>query len=354
MQNNSNVFLLSHCSSTENKPMVEIWNDLTYKLEEDEIDMLEYSQMTTLTRSKYALERAGRILHSVSNENERYIVLLSDEEKEDHNEEDILRSFTLSSINDLLQMLHRRWNIFTPIQLAHFLKISKYCEEQFKLRNSPTQSISSPFSKAIEFFTETDIQQGLQNKSFQKAILSIPKRFKGEPYVILSQIKYYLQDSSNIRAFQGDTIVVKALPRSEWQPAPVGAYRLLSSSTTSENINRNDEIEEQSRPPVPTAKFITIFEESGRRDIVATFQQQQQDSSESKIKNPLQGGGDMVLVTPMDVRYPKIRISGKNRQQWANHRILIRIDSWDEGDSYANGHLLRLVGPVGDLEAEVS
>lgn len=35
-------------------------------------------------------------------------------------------------------------------------------------------------------------------------------------------------------------------------------------------------------------------------------------------------------------------------------RIVIRIDSWEADSQYPNGHFVRSIGPIGDLETETS
>lgn len=35
-------------------------------------------------------------------------------------------------------------------------------------------------------------------------------------------------------------------------------------------------------------------------------------------------------------------------------RIIVRIDSWEPDSTYPNGHFVRSLGKIGDLEAEVA
>ena len=236
-------------------------------------------------------------------------------------------------------------NHITSTQYSELIKCSQNCEETYEARNVKIRQISST-PKATHTWTDDEIKMALKEKSIHKGILSIPKRYKGEKSVSISQTKYYLADNHEIRALPDDTIAVQILPQSEWQPAPIGTRKLISSSERDWN-----EYDKELFPPVPTARLIRILEETGRRTVVATFQQEKEQPNKKKY---FHGASDMILVTPMDVRYPKIRISGKNHQQWANKRILVGIDSWNVEDQYANGHFVRLIGPIGDLETEVS
>lgn len=36
-----------------------------------------------------------------------------------------------------------------------------------------------------------------------------------------------------------------------------------------------------------------------------------------------------------------------------NHRVVVRIDSWESTSLYPNGHSVRVLGPAGELETEV-
>lgn len=55
----------------------------------------------------------------------------------------------------------------------------------------------------------------------------------------------------------------------------------------------------------------------------------------------------------MDVRIPKIRIRTRHVKQISNQRLVIVIDEWDMDCAYPNGHIVRQLGPIGDLETEI-
>lgn len=64
--------------------------------------------------------------------------------------------------------------------------------------------------------------------------------------------------------------------------------------------------------------------------------------------------GGKVLVIPWDYRIPKIRISTRQVEQLKDHRIIVRIDSWEIDSQYPNGHFVRSLGKIGDLETEIA
>lgn len=61
-----------------------------------------------------------------------------------------------------------------------------------------------------------------------------------------------------------------------------------------------------------------------------------------------------VLVVPYDIRIPKIRIGTRQASQLRTHRIVVRIDSWGPDSQYPDGHFVRSIGPIGDIETETA
>ena len=71
------------------------------------------------------------------------------------------------------------------------------------------------------------------------------------------------------------------------------------------------------------------------------------------MKESSQKGGK-VLVIPWDFRIPKIRISTRQVDKLRDHRIVVRIDSWDVDSQYPNGHFVKSLGRKGELETEIA
>ena len=57
---------------------------------------------------------------------------------------------------------------------------------------------------------------------------------------------------------------------------------------------------------------------------------------------------------PYDVRIPKIRISTRQANLLRSHRIVVHIDSWLLHSQYPDGHFVRSIGPIGDIETETA
>ena len=59
-----------------------------------------------------------------------------------------------------------------------------------------------------------------------------------------------------------------------------------------------------------------------------------------------------VLCIPVDRRLPRLRIRSRQLQQLTGKRLVVRIDDWDVGSHYPRAHVLRVLGPIGDLRSE--
>ena len=84
-------------------------------------------------------------------------------------------------------------------------------------------------------------------------------------------------------------------------------------------------------------------------------------------------GGKRVLVVPYDYRVPKVRnnsmtyvlfsyihlflskvrIVTAQARKLSGERIVVRIDNWPVNSAYPNGHFVRSLGAIGDLETEM-
>ena len=65
------------------------------------------------------------------------------------------------------------------------------------------------------------------------------------------------------------------------------------------------------------------------------------------------GGGKRLLVCPFDRRLPKVRIMTSQAGQLRYNRIVVRMHNWPANSHYPNGHFVREIGRIGDLEAEL-
>ncbi|XP_061571365.1 DIS3-like exonuclease 1 [Cololabis saira] len=137
------------------------------------------------------------------------------------------------------------------------------------------------------------------------------------------------------RAVHGDSVVLELLPRSQWR----GRLTALAEGPGTETG------EDGEGRPVPTGRVVGILQRNWR-DYVVTFPSR--DGSQSQTRN-----SQRILAIPWDRRIPKIRISTQQAETLQDHRVVVRIDSWEITSLYPNGHSVRVLGRAGELETEV-
>ncbi|XP_074862492.1 DIS3-like exonuclease 1 isoform X3 [Carettochelys insculpta] len=139
------------------------------------------------------------------------------------------------------------------------------------------------------------------------------------------------------RAIHGDVVAVELLPQHEWK----GRAAALCENDTEEKAPG-----ETSSEPMPTGRVVGIIQKNWR-DYVVTFPSKEESQSQGK-------NAQKILVTPWDYRIPKIRINTQQAEALQNCRVVVRIDSWESTSVYPNGHFVRVLGRIGDLEVETA
>ncbi|GAB0194271.1 DIS3-like exonuclease 1 [Grus japonensis] len=139
------------------------------------------------------------------------------------------------------------------------------------------------------------------------------------------------------RAIHGDVVAVELLPLQEWKGRTVALC---------ENETEDKALADTSGDPMPTGKVVGIIQKNWR-DYVVTFPSKEENQSQGR-------NAQKVLVTPWDYRIPKIRISTQQAEALQEYRVVVRIDSWESTSVYPNGHFVRVLGKIGDLEGEIA
>ncbi|KAL4701630.1 hypothetical protein H8959_015634, partial [Pygathrix nigripes] len=139
------------------------------------------------------------------------------------------------------------------------------------------------------------------------------------------------------RSIHGDVVVVELLPKNEWKGRTVALC---------ENDCDDKALGESPSEPMPTGRVVGILQKNWR-DYVVTFPSKEEVQSQGK-------NAQKILVTPWDYRIPKIRISTQQAEALQDFRVVVRIDSWESTSVYPNGHFVRVLGRIGDLEGEIA
>jgi hypothetical protein len=303
----------------------------------DEWDMMEYSSMDIEERSKHALIRAGGILQQFFPNAKILIVTVKDEFVCQFPWEEGVK---LVHVDDLLDAISSDHHL-TENNTEALQELTNRCEEDHIRRNSVSKQVEGS-SDTQEHLSDEKILEGLRNNTLVKGRLDVSKENPKEAFSSVSTGGTYFIDGTRRhfnRAIHYDAVILQPLPESEWG-RPMGRRRLVHYRDDDEK-NENQPIEVDSSPAVPSARVVGIVEPS-RRQFVATM-----------VDMPM-NDESACLVVPMDLRIPKIRIKTNTWRRFAGNRLLVQIDGWDVGSNYPAGHCMEIMGPIADLETEIS
>ncbi|KAK9768523.1 hypothetical protein K7432_000798 [Basidiobolus ranarum] len=217
-------------------------------------------------------------------------------------------------------------------------------EFSIKIQSNPKgQETVAGASRFMEYKSNEEIEAGVKSNVFLKGMLRVNANNRMNAYVesstnLASNIMIVGETNRN-RAISGDIVAVELLPESEW-------------SNPSDSIQHVDENDGSSAEPTatkaksgherPTGRVVGVITRNWR-SYVATVQIDAADQS-----------GSYHLVVPLDPVIPKIRICHHNIRSIQNDRIVVRIDSWQTTSQYPNGHYVRSLGPIHQLDTEIS
>jgi DIS3-like exonuclease 1 len=241
------------------------------------------------------------------------------------------------TVADFESLLTER-RIFADDKYSTLTKLRINCEDYYQRRNS-RKSQSGDSAECITL-TDDDIRRGLAQGTFFRGRLEVTKENPAEAYVkIPEKGRYFVRKEHYFRSLHHDSVIIQPLDESQWG-RPVGRRRLVYQR--SEEDDDDDLTNEYTEiPPVPSAKVVATMIPS-RRTYVATMTDQ-----------PLADETN-VLVVPMDVRIPKIRVNTRSWQNLFQKRLLVQVDDWEDGSNYPKGRVVKVLGPVGDLEVEIA
>ncbi|KAM4036792.1 DIS3-like exonuclease 1 isoform 1-T1 [Anomaloglossus baeobatrachus] len=190
------------------------------------------------------------------------------------------------------------------------------------------------------------LEAGIKSGRYKQGVLSVNKhRSQMEAFVRLqglagkdtdlqSDVLIHGNKARN-RAIHGDLVAVEILPKCDWK-GRIGA--LCEHEADERAVDTQSEV-------MMTGRIVGVLQRNWR-DFVATFPSKEETQTQGK-------NAQKVLVTPWDYRIPKIRISTQQAEALQAYRVVVRIDSWESSSLYPNGHFVRALGRIGDLEAEI-
>jgi exosome complex exonuclease DIS3/RRP44 len=175
------------------------------------------------------------------------------------------------------------------------------------------------------------------------------------------------------RAMEGDVVAIELLPEEAWG-AP--SSRLPSSAAGDAAGDGDDEYnDEENMEPVrvaqvdpgehyggseaaallldgnskrPTAKVIGIIKRNWRSRGYCGSLQPPRTGAPQFVNDRTTS----VLFTPVERKFPFIRIQTRQAQTLSDKRIVVAIDGWEADSMYPTGHYVRNLGNIGDKDVE--
>lgn len=205
-----------------------------------------------------------------------------------------------------------------------------------------------------EHLGDEAIEAGLRNGTIMEGRLTVSSHAFTEGVVdvggALGRVLVLGRDAM-CRAVHGDDVAVMLLPRAEWACSDDRLITPAQEAALDDAAGRPAAA--AARPatgavgaPVPTGRVVGVRVRRWRA-CVATLLAEGMPQGAAR-------GEEAVIVTPMDVRIPRIRIHTRQAEDLLRQRILVAIDAWPPGSRYPDGHYVRTLGPAMTLEAEVA
>ncbi|KAM7155551.1 DIS3-like exonuclease 1 isoform 5-T5 [Molossus nigricans] len=235
-------------------------------------------------------------------------------------------------------------NFWPDLKAAHEL-CDSILQSQRERENESQESHRKEYPEHLPLEV---LEAGIKSGRYIQGILNVNKhRAQIEAFVrlqgasskdsgLVSDILIHGMKARN-RSIHGDLVVVELLPKNEWKGR---------TAALCENDSDDKATGESPSEPMPTGRVVGILQKNWR-DYVVTFPSKEEVQSQGK-------NAQKILVTPWDYRIPKIRISTQQAEALQDFRVVVRIDSWESTSMYPNGHFVRVLGRIGDLEGEIA
>ncbi|XP_067120296.1 DIS3-like exonuclease 1 [Centruroides vittatus] len=228
-------------------------------------------------------------------------------------------------------------NIEAYLQKYYNLYLELY--ESIKSTPSIKDNILENTKLYPNYISSDALENGIKNGHYYHGILKVNKnnpqeeafimssKFGGD--IFISGMRY------RNRAIHGDDVVVKLFEKDKW-----------ISRTPEHQCYSDEKVDSDKIERIPTGEVVGILQRHWR-DYVACF-------PENGEYNKGTNCNDRILVIPYDRRIPKIRIVTKLASKLQTERIIVRIDNWEAGSQYPNGHFVSSLGDIGLLETEIA
>jgi len=260
-------------------------------------------------------------------------------------DQDIIKKFSTLRIEvfvlNLMQYLDMFWgHLTTAMEVYKSIQVAA---------SHPDEEKSKEY---FEYYKTEVLESGIKSGKFISGRLNVNKhRSQTEAFVSRGGVNesdksvvavtdiLIAGNADRNRAVDGDLVVVELLPKSEWK----------SKSTHLAHLEEREKDEglnwERGADVMATGRVVGVMQRNWG-DYIATLPKEEEDSMEK-------AAGKRILVYPYNRKIPKIRILTSQSKSLQGHRILVRIDAWPVNSQYPQGHFVKVMGKIGDLETEI-
>ena len=169
------------------------------------------------------------------------------------------------------------------------------------------------------------------------------------------------------RAMDGDEVVIRLHPKDKWKRI-LGSLSLIVQSDNSNpsddalNLNQlEDEDISVSKDGMgdavmPAGMVVAIIKREVSEMVVTVPFNNFTDGSVKADSTHSAGSLEkesFIIVNPLDMRLPKIRLRTRQWSKLQGYRIVVAFDNWPQDSIFPNGHIVRVIGESNDSKTEV-
>ncbi|KAG0222836.1 hypothetical protein B0O80DRAFT_474034 [Mortierella sp. GBAus27b] len=274
------------------------------------------------------------------------IILLSEKFTQEFTEED--KSISIDDSEITIMSPKEYLNTFWPAHLVLHELLSSLkgaiLEEDL---DSITQAVGGKKGSAATGYQEykpmSELEAGVKSERFFQGVLRVRANHRDQAFIRgdanIGEIVIVGSQHRN-RAVHGDVVVVELLDLNSWiVPSTHISYDPEEVHAAGDEEDSN---QYRSKDARPTGRVVGVMSRNWQ-PYVATLQKHSEKET-----------GTTHLVIPLNPVLPKIRIRHHDPKVLVGQRIVVRIDSWPCNSQYPNGHYVRSIGPIHDLDTEVS
>ncbi|KAI7869074.1 hypothetical protein BDF14DRAFT_1880529 [Spinellus fusiger] len=214
--------------------------------------------------------------------------------------------------------------------------------ERIKISPNRKKGKGSSVTGFTEYKSTEELEVGIKSLRYFSGTLHCRSDNTAQAYVKTTGREILIVGNENRnRTVHGDTVVVELLLENNWVALSneIG-YNGTSSSSMEEGQGESQWAAQQTETTRPTGRVVGVLNRNWR-SYVATLQE---DSGE----------GFYHVSVPLDFTIPKIVIRHQEPKFIQNQRIVVRIDHWPISSQYPHGHYVRSLGPIHQLDTEIS